>query len=521
MYTHRCLWGGVLALVACGSMASGVRAGGPSESDEPWGTGGRIVPETLKIADLSVLRAVVGGDRGGDGGLRGPGCPQQIASHTNANFGGGQFVVQAGFAEGEIAAASYVLAASAFPLKIDLLEFILATSGATQSTTTQYTVMVWEGTPSTGTLMYSFTSSDEAGDLPNAVLPPGTQGVNIQVSVDAGDPDQLIIGNSLGTNTFSIGFRIDQHHQQSGSGCNSGDIPTCCNAFPVTDVGGLASPTGNWLNAISCPLGCPAGWHTFQQLNQFCRPSGDWVMRATWESLECSAPTGRCCLTNGTCDVTTQSDCAALGGTYGGDGSSCATPCPVPTGACCFGNNCLNLTAADCAAASGNFLGNGTACASGQCPTGACCALDGTCSLTTAAACAASGGTFRGVGVACANAACPPPVGACCLQSGGCLQLTESDCGVIPNASWAGPLTTCADSNGNGQADSCEPACPADFNQSGHTTSADITAFLGAWFSDLQNGTVAADFNDSGVTTSADITAFLGAWFADLTNGCG
>ncbi|MBC7833561.1 MAG: hypothetical protein H7Y88_00490 [Phycisphaerales bacterium] len=29
-----------------------------------------------------------------------------------------------------------------------------------------------------------------------------------------------------------------------------------------------------------------------------------------------------------------------------------------------------------------------------------------------------------------------------------------------------------------------------------------------------------ADFNNSGSTTSADITAFLSAWFAGIANGC-
>ncbi|MBC7833872.1 MAG: hypothetical protein H7Y88_02080 [Phycisphaerales bacterium] len=63
-------------------------------------------------------------------------------------------------------------------------------------------------------------------------------------------------------------------------------------------------------------------------------------------------------------------------------------------------------------------------------------------------------------------------------------------------------------------------ACPADFNDSGAMTSADITAFLSAWFQDLANGTLAADFNQSGATTSADITAFLSAWFAALQGAC-
>ncbi|HYE02023.1 MAG TPA: Ig-like domain-containing protein [Phycisphaerales bacterium] len=65
------------------------------------------------------------------------------------------------------------------------------------------------------------------------------------------------------------------------------------------------------------------------------------------------------------------------------------------------------------------------------------------------------------------------------------------------------------------------PPCPADWNGSGTVTSADITAFLNDWFTDLSGGTTVADFNNSGVTSSADISAFLAAWFqAVAAGGC-
>ncbi|MBC7834817.1 MAG: hypothetical protein H7Y88_06925 [Phycisphaerales bacterium] len=60
----------------------------------------------------------------------------------------------------------------------------------------------------------------------------------------------------------------------------------------------------------------------------------------------------------------------------------------------------------------------------------------------------------------------------------------------------------------------------ADFDGNGAIGSADITAFLVAWFADLAGGTLAADFNQSGVTSSVDITAFLAAWFEGLETGC-
>ncbi|MBC7835276.1 MAG: VCBS repeat-containing protein [Phycisphaerales bacterium] len=101
------------------------------------------------------------------------------------------------------------------------------------------------------------------------------------------------------------------------------------------------------------------------------------------------------------------------------------------------------------------------------------------------------------------------------------------DAMIRPENSWSQYLFLnlapfSADLNANGIPDDCEDdgGCPADFDQSGTITSADITAFLAAWFSDLASGTASADINLSGFTTSADITAFLGVWFGALQNGC-
>ncbi|MFQ5412390.1 MAG: hypothetical protein ACE5EC_08820, partial [Phycisphaerae bacterium] len=47
---------------------------------------------------------------GGNGGApRGGACPPVVVTHSEADFTGGQFVIQAGFVENEILAASYVL----------------------------------------------------------------------------------------------------------------------------------------------------------------------------------------------------------------------------------------------------------------------------------------------------------------------------------------------------------------------------------------------------------------------------
>jgi hypothetical protein len=433
-----------------------------------------------------------------------------IATHTDADFTGGAFVVQAGFAEQEIAAASYTLDPSAFPIKIISTEVIVATSNTIVTTTTRWTMLFWAGTPQNGTLLASFSSDGEL--LPNIVIGPGTNGVNLLFAIDPNDPDQIIINNN-GSNTFSIGFRIDEHHQQTGSGCSSGDIPSNRNAFPTTDVSGLAQAAKNWLRGINCgPFGCPAngGWSNFASLPFFCRPSGDWVMRANWTSLNCQAGVGACCLANGTCNLTTPQDCQGLGGTYKGDGTNCQTDtCPAPTGACCFTNNfCLTLKEIDCAGAGGSWLGGGTQCNNNQCPSGACCLPDGSCVTATQSQCAAQNGIFRGVGSACATANCPQPTGACCLPNGFCLELTSGDCAGIPGGQWQGAFTTCADGNGDGKADIC--TCPADFDQTGFVDTEDFDAFVRAY----ELGDQSADFDQTGFVDTDDFDAFVVAFEA-------
>jgi hypothetical protein len=310
------------------------------------------------------------------------GCPATISSHTDANFEGGSFVAQAGFGETEIAAVSYVLPAHVFPIKIDLAEMIFATTNSSVNTTTQWSFLVWSGTPATGTLEYEFNSDGKI--LPHIGIPAGTNGVNVQLSVDPNDPDQMII-DDIGNQTFSIGFRIDQHHQQTQDPCFVAP-PTCCNAFPTTDTGGLASPTNNWLFGIDCgPFGCPAngGWARFSQLPSFCRPSGDWVMRATWQSVNCSDPVGACCLANGMCDIRTQAACNDAGGGYRGDNVTCgAVNCL--TGACCIGTLCLGgISESQCNDNNGAYQGNGTVCGQNTCTPACPCDFNGSGTLSS------------------------------------------------------------------------------------------------------------------------------------------
>lgn len=430
----------LILLAALAGLAAGSVAQGQTIKPVPQGSRPTAAAPVV-LGRIPLLRTGPGGRPSQHPGGFSDAC-NIVASHTDANFSGGSFVAQAGFAEQEQAAATYVLTAADFPIKINMTEVIVVTSNATTSTTTQWTLSYYSGTPSTGTLVDFFSSDGTV--LPHIVMPPGTNGTNLQFSIDPQDPEQIIIPDD-GTHSFTVAFRIDHHNNPPANPCTTSP-PTSSNAFPCTDVSGVTSMVGNWLFALSCPGLSPcAGWANFASISPLCRPSGDWVQRTTWSSVSCTPGVGACCLPSGVCQVLTTSECQSQNGTYRGDGSSCATAnCPLPTGACCFsGGSCLNLTEANCGTAGGTWLGGGTSCAAGNtCPTGACCLPLGNCITgVTGPACTAQGGTFRGAGTTCASP-CPQPTGACCIGTG-CLALTQADCGVIPGGVWQGALTTC------------------------------------------------------------------------------
>lgn len=424
----------------------------------------RLSPQVVdakRVAKLRVVTTPVELQNTDEGGVAGD-CPAEIVTHTDANFAGGSFLAQGGFAENEIAAVEFAVPAGDFPLRVDLMEMIFATSAATVSTTTQWSVLVWEGNPETGTLVASFSSDGTI--LPHIVMPPGTNGTNVQVSVDPGDPEQIIVTNTGGNTSFSVGFRIDQHNNQTQDPCFVAP-PSNSNAFPTVDTSGLSQPTRNWLYAVDCgPFGCPAGWSRFNQLG-LCQPSGDWILRVTYTPTFCADAQGACCIDDGSClGPVSQPTCLqTLQGTFQGQGSACLPGlCPQPTIACCFEGNppsCADLIANDCAGFGGINQGTGTDCASTVCfPRGACCNPIGTCTNDVAQTdCVSGGGTFQGNNTLCSQVSCPQPNGACCSNTTTfCTAITQSSCSGIPNTTWAGAFTTCVDGDSNGEADACE-----------------------------------------------------------------
>ncbi len=497
------------------------------------------------------------GPRGVNHGF--PGSPgpvdlcNQVSSLTDANFSGGSYILEQGFAQSEMAGATYTVPAAEWPIKINLAEMIFAQQ-TTVNTTTQWSILFYQGNPATGTLQETFVADDVI--LPYIRIPAGTNGVNVQFSIDPQDPEQLIIQDN-GTHQFSVAFRIDLHNNQTQNPCSVAP-PASSNAFPVVDVSGLSSGANNYLYGVNCgPIGCPAngGWSSFANMFSFCRPSGDWVMRCTWSSVaNCTPGVGACCLPAGTCSVLAVATCQQQGGQYQGDGISCAgancTPqtgacclpngtcvagqtssqctsqsgtfqgagtscgnCPQPSGACCFSNgNCLNFTSANCTTAGGTWLGAGSACNGSLCPVGACCLPVGTCiTSVTANACSAQGGTFRGVGTTCATQ-CPQPTGGCCLSNSACLVLTQVDCLTIPGSSWNGAFSTCG-------AGACTAPCYPNCDQSTSApllTANDFQCFLNSF----AGGTSYANCDQSTVNpvlTANDFQCFLNKYAQGCT----
>jgi hypothetical protein len=65
-----------------------------------------------------------------------------------------------------------------------------------------------------------------------------------------------------------------------------------------------------------------------------------------------------------------------------------------------------------------------------------------------------------------------------------------------------------------------DTGCAADWNGDGAVNSNDISAYLTAWLSSVQGGTLGADFNGDMAVNSNDISAFLTAWLDAVQDGC-
>jgi len=429
-------------------------------------------------------------------------CPSVSVNLSGSDFGDGQYIMQAGFAEGESLGATYYISPAQFPIKIDLIETIFATYQTTQQTTTHYAVTVWDGTPDEGIQVASFSSDDVL--LPHLVMPAGTGGMHLSFAVDPDDPDQIYVNNDSGLNAYSVAFKVVQHNNP-GNPCITSP-PTNSNAFPCTDTDGLHHSSQNWIEAVTGTFCvCGSGWMTFLEFPALCTPSGDWVLRSSYTPVNCNIEPVACCFSDNTCFDLTPEECTILEGTYQSNGTSCATyVCGSGSGACCVEatGNCVEFDLSTCQIVGGIHHGEGTTCASTVCfPEGACCLPDGTCSgPVTDTDCVELSGTFQGDGTSCSTANCPQPTAACCGVDW-CLDLTEADCSAV-GGSWTDTDTACADQ------EVCTSSCPADLNADNVVNVTDLLQIVNDWGQTDSS----SDIDGTGVVDTGDLLAVIAAW---------
>ena len=463
----------LLAVSVASAADMAVAAGNTAPSAGPLARGNVEIP--VKLETMTVLRASTLGEWTAEqaslasGARASRDCDPVVWTYSEVDWSGGEFVAQAGFVADEIAAASYTVDASHFPVHVTDMEMIFVQPATEVTTTTHWSVLVWEGTPDSGTLVASFSSDDEI--LPHLVFGPSSQdqGTIVVVTVDPEDPEQIFVSDD-GSHTFSIGFRIDQHNNPPTEDCNCilGTCFTpaeCCppdpasNAFPSTDT--LDPPpdflADNWLycrpgcDPYGVGAACPGGWHSFSTLGAFC-PSGDWNIRVTYTPFEC-AGFGACCLEDpAACESLDETNCTGQGGTWQGEGVGCSpNPCP---GACCAADqsctgDVLEATCED----PGYAFFQGQSCGQVTCPEpiGACCDFSTETCLPdlTEALCTAGDGVYQGHDTICAEVDCTMATGACCLDPG-CLEVDATFCAIDLGGAYAGDETTCPEACDSG-----------------------------------------------------------------------
>jgi hypothetical protein len=337
-----------------------------------WADGGGRLNELPVTISPEQMGKLVVTTRGEIKEFRAPGTPvnpraegtsacANLITYAGQSFeGGGTYAAQAGMAQGEYLAATYILDANKFPIRLRAIEAVFVTVAPIQ-TVTVLDVAAYDGVP--GSTPVLFETTDDVF-LPKLRVGPGSTNnpaaFNYMVQIDPADPDQVIIQGEpvlvggVQKRRFSVAYRINTHNNQGGiNPCTTGPS-TSQNAFPVTDNSSsvcgnysqLSNSANNWLFGLNCgPSGCPAngGWSTFANLAadqnvapfgcfQGCRPRGDWMIRATWEEVGCIVGGGACCFPNGSCGTASAQDCANQGGSFQGEGTDCnTTACSTPT----------------------------------------------------------------------------------------------------------------------------------------------------------------------------------------------
>lgn len=506
-----------LALVLAASAATGTSASAQSENPSADGPGRALqLQATTTTRSTHVVKYRPSGSSSttvtplGRPGrtLRGPGCSPVVTSLANGfdNLDvGGEITIQAGMVEQEGFGQTYIVPDpdpstpqnEAFPITVDLIEFVVATVGTVSGSDGQaikvgYSIEVYDGEPVSGNFpVFTVSSTNDPGgnpDLPTDIelqrvggstcQPCATSGLSasvgkVQFFVDSADPDELIriLGNDqaggVATGRFTIMVRLTRMHDATPYGeCSfglaneCGPLNRCVNGFMATEAnntGTLNFSARNWISIRECgPLACAGGVYRFSQLSAGgglstgCRPSRDTLIQTTYTPAICTvASQGACCAASGACTITSSAACT---GAYQGNGAVCGpNPCPQPdTGACCTNGVCTVTTETPCINGGGVFQGPATTCAGVTCPAagGACCGtLSGLpyCGTGTQAECALLGGVYQGNGTVCQV---QPPfdacgTGACCASNGTCTAAqTAAQC-TAQGGTYKGNNSTC------------------------------------------------------------------------------
>ena len=269
---------------------------------------------------------------------------------------------------------------------------------------------------------------------------------------------------------------------------NLGDSPISTSATLLTEmlIGGVPFITDNQ-NIGCCPGDCLPPLEsctfggTFQSNGEAVRINPSWPLEIFARSVaEYTAPgsiefsqypvlgelniritttfdiLGGCCLCDGTCSLTFQSDCAVAGGTWAGDETPCLPSC-MDTGACCLdcGASCVNeVSEQECLRLSGQWLGACSTCDGGCKPLQACVLCDGTCiDVKSEKECLVLEGQLIEECAICAEITAAA-FGACCICNEPCQTATLSNCADL-GGTWIGSCSDCSAAPCGGQGGCC------------------------------------------------------------------
>jgi len=158
--------------------------------------------------------------------------------------------------------------------------------------------------------------------------------------------------------------------------CSNNITPSDCQDLPRANFGGYGASCNDDpspCDSVQTGRCCVGDGRCFITSNEACMGLGDntdWMQGETCESMPCTPVA--CCFDNGdACQDMIPFDCRNLGGTPDSNGMKCEDQgfqCPETLQACCFTDgSCSNLLSSDCTDANGVPQGPGTDCSDTTC----------------------------------------------------------------------------------------------------------------------------------------------------------